>query len=181
MEWDDEVWDQRHHLLYLCRISRIYHLKRERFFDTMDSCAKAVAILGGAAALQKVMGQDILVYVLAAITCSSTFSLVFAWSKKARSHADLAKLFLELEGRIIAKGFFDEAQLGTFWSDYIKAEATETRSLGALVVLAENELAATEGRNKDIKPVNFLKRLFAQILDFDFADNSNQNKGNDKS
>ncbi|SOZ12099.1 hypothetical protein [Cupriavidus taiwanensis] len=169
MEWDDEVWASRHQLLCRCWISRIYHQKRERFFDMCDSLTKAVSVIGGTAAVAKLAGADLMVIAGGLITITSTASLVLGYAKKARTHADLARAFAELESRIVAKGVFDEAQANTYQAEILKIELNEPRSLGALVRICQNELAYAQGHPDMVKPVRWWQRAFAHVYDFDLA------------
>jgi hypothetical protein len=169
MDWDDEVWTKRYNLLYRSWISRIYHQKRERFFDICDSLTKAVAVGGGAASVAKVLTPSQLVIVAAIITFASTVSLVVGYSKKARSHADLAKAFIEIEGKIVAKGVFDDDQANAFEADILRLEMNESRSLGALVRICQNEVAMARGKTNDVQRVSFWRRVFAHLYDFDMS------------
>ncbi|MDK3025594.1 hypothetical protein QO239_23650 [Cupriavidus taiwanensis] len=169
MEWDDEVWASRHQLLCRCWISRIYHQKRERFYDMCDALTKAISVIGGTAAVSKLAGADFMVLAGAAITVTSTASLVLGYAKKARSHADLAKAFTDLEARIVGKGVFDEAQANAFQAEIVKIEIAEPRSLGALVRICQNELAFAQGHPDMVKPVRLWQRLFAHFYDFDLS------------
>src|SRR5260364_22937 len=47
MNWSGDVWEKRDHLFYRCWLSRLYHQKRERFFDVCDRLTQAVAMTGG--------------------------------------------------------------------------------------------------------------------------------------
>ncbi|GAQ30435.1 hypothetical protein K6V18_06580 [Ralstonia insidiosa] len=169
MEWDDDVWARRHELLCRCWISRIYHQKRERFFDMCDALTKAVSVIGGAAAITKLAGPDAMVVAAAAITITSTASLVLGYAKKARLHADLAKAFADLESRIVAKGVFDSAQADAFQAEIVKAEVGEPRSLGALVRICQNELAYAQGHPEMVRHVSLWQRLLAHFYDFDLS------------
>lgn len=168
-EWDEGVWARRHEFLCRCWISRIYHQKREQFFDMCDSLTKAVSILGGTVAITRLITPDQLMIVAAAITVTSTASLVFGYSKKARTHADLSKAFADLEARIVAKGVFDDAQANAFQAELVKTEIGEPRALGALVRICQNEMAYAQGHESHVKKVSLWQRLFAHVYDFDMS------------
>jgi len=167
MDWDDDVWAKRYGVLYRCWLSRIYHQKRERFFDICDNLTKAVAVIAGAASIAKIASPNQLVIVGAIITVTSTISLVVGYAKKARSHADLAKAFIDLEGKILAKGVFDEQQANAFEAEVLRLEMNEVRSLGALVRICQNEIAIARGKHQDVRRVSWTHRLCAHFLDFD--------------
>lgn len=90
------LWDKRHQVLYRVELSALYHQKRERFFEVCDKLAKAVAVIGGSAALAKIGSGYWIVYIAAAITVTSTCSLVFGFSDRARRHAELSRNFASL-------------------------------------------------------------------------------------
>ncbi len=173
MEWDDETWARRHGLLSRCWISRIYHQKRERFFDMCDALTKAVSVIGGATTITKLAGPgqgvEFMQFVAGAITVTSTASLVVGYAKKARTHADLAKAFADLESRIVAKGVFDDAQADAYQAELVKIEIGEPRSLGALVRICQNELAYAQGHPEMVKRVTWWQRTLAHFYDFDLA------------
>ncbi len=169
MNWLDDVWEKRYHVLYRCWLSRIYHQKRERFFDACDSLTKAVAVIGGATSITQIFSPKQLVITAALITVSSTISLVVGYAKKARAHADLAKAFVALEAQIVSKGVFDAPQADRFEADVLRLEMNEPRSLGALVRICQNEIATARGKVRDIQPVSWWRRLLAHVYDFDMT------------
>ncbi|RKP43979.1 hypothetical protein [Trinickia fusca] len=169
MDWDTEVWGKRYAVLYRCWLSRIYHQKRERFFDVCDNVTKAVAVVGGAASIAEIAAPNQFIVTAAAITVMSALSLVVGYAKKARSHADLAKAFTELEARVVAKGVFDEQQVNAFEAEILRLEMNESRSLGALVRICQNEIAVARGNLQDVRPVSLWRRIWAHLYDFDMS------------
>lgn len=95
-------------------MSRAYHQKRERFFDILDNATKAFSVLGATAIMPKVVVAEWQPYIAAGVAITSTLSLVLGYAKRSRAHADLAKTFVDIESRIVAKGAFDEAQAHVF-------------------------------------------------------------------
>lgn len=167
----DYLWDKRHALLYRVELSALYHQKRERFFEASDKLAKAVAILGGSAALAKTVSAEQLTLVAAAITVSSTLSLVFGFSDKARRHAELARSFKQIEADMLRKGErdFTETDLSE-WAGRIAAlEASEPPSLGNLVRICHNELAQASGQLDKRRKVGFIRWAFAHLVDLPLA------------
>lgn len=169
MDWDSEAWDTRAHTLFRCRLSRIYHQKRERFYDICDNATKAVALICGAASIAKIAQPGQLVWIGAVITVTSTLSLVVGYSRKSRSHADLAKAFIDLECKIEAKGVFDMEQACAFKAEAIRLEMSEPRTLGALVRICHNEILVAEGKERDVRPVSVWQRVWAHFYDFDMS------------
>ncbi len=91
------------------------------------------------------------------------------YAQKARAHADLAKAFIALEAQIVSKGVFDVPQADLFEADVLRLEMNEPRSLGALVRICQNEIAAARGKVQDIQPVPGWKRWLAHVYDFDMT------------
>lgn len=166
---NDKVRNKRYDLLYRCVLSRIYHQKRERFFDMCDGLTKVIALVGGAASIAKVASTEQLSIVGAVITLSSALSLVAGYAKRARTHADLAKAFGDLEARIVAEGSLTDERINQCQAELLRIEMGEPRTLGALVRICQNEIAAARGKQQDIRHVNLWQRLFAHLYDFDMA------------
>lgn len=164
-------WEQRHAVLYRVELSALYHQKRERFFEACDKLAKAVAVIGGSAALAKIGGADAMQYIAAAITITSTFSLVFGLSDRARRHADLARNFRVLESEIIAKGErdFTEEDISAWAAKERMLETTEPPALGNLVRICQNELAIAKNQADSVRSVGFFRYLLAHLIDLPLA------------
>lgn len=161
------LWDRRHGLLYRVQLSVLYHQKRERYFDACDKIAKAIAIIGGSAALSRMGGPDLILYVAAVITITSTLSLVFGFSDRSKRHSELARSFRQLEAEICGKGErdFTEADLNAWTAKERTLEGSEPPALGALVILCQNELAMAQGQQDKIVRISWLRRTLAHVLD----------------
>ena len=166
---DDQTADKRHQLIWRVQLSVMYHLKRERFLDGMDRGAKAVSALGGAAAFAFLKSNnDYGQWITGVIAITSALSLVYSPSTKARKHADLARDFKLLEADILGKGdAITSAELAVFESKFVRIEATEPATLGALVTQCHNELSAATGQREHITPLPLLQRAFKNWFDFD--------------
>lgn len=165
----DQTADKLHDLLWRVRLSALYHLKRERFLDGMDRSAKVVSALGGATAFAFLKSNhDYGLWATGFIAITSALSLVYSPSTKARKHADLAKDFKLLEADILGKGDgITWLDLAAFEGRYVRIEASEPASLGALVTQCHNELAAAMGQNDHITPLPLIDRLFKNWVDID--------------
>jgi hypothetical protein len=161
------LWKRRHSIVYRARLSSLYHRRRERFFELCDRWIKAIAVIGGASTMAKVLDQDALVLTGAIITVSSAIGLVFGLSERARRHAELAADFKKLEAAIVAAGetTFTEAQLAEWESQAVMLESKEPQTLGALVVICQNEIATAENHPDTIVPLKLHQRLLAQWID----------------
>ena len=169
MEWDEDVWKDAYALVYRCWLSRIYHLKRERFFDLCDSLTKTLALIAGAASIAKIFNPDQLLIFGVLITITSALSLVVGYAKKARCHADFAKTFIVTEAKIVEAGVLSREQVDALHAEVIRLEMNEPRTLGALVRICQNEIAVARGNKQDIRPVPFFKRLLAHFYDWELA------------
>lgn len=167
----DYLWDRRHAVRYRLELSALYHQKRERFFEAADKLAKAVAILGGSAAIAHTLTPEALTYVAAAITVTSTCSLVFGLSDKARRHAELARSFKQIESDMLRKGErdFGENDLAEWSARVAVLEAAEPPTLGNLVRICQNELARAGGQAEKMKRVGFVRGALAHFFDLPMA------------
>lgn len=165
---NDRAWNRRHDALYRAQLSTLYHQKRERFFDTFDKIAKAVAIVGGSAALAKFASPEMVQCIALAIASSSALSLVFGFSDRSKKHAELSRNFKLVEADILSKGEHDftEADVYAWESKERLIETGEPAALGALVIICQNELAIAADQRDKVAPIPIRMRLFAHILDF---------------
>lgn len=164
-EWK-HVWERRNEILYRIELSVCYHRKRERYFDFLDKGAKAVAVIGGSAAFANLGGKhDWLQLSAAAVTITSTLSLVMAFSEKARRHAELASRFSMLASSVVAKGDrnFVESDLNDWASRTREIEAAEPPTLGTLIQICEYELHTARGQYYKLPSI--WKRAFAHLVD----------------
>lgn len=153
------------------RISVRYHQRGTRFFDTVDSWTKAISVLAGTAAVtilwQSVLNETLLLWVAAVITLLNTFSLVFGFSAKARLHADLVRRYLELESAVVGTVNPTTEFLASIDGKIRLIEAEEPPTLGALVTIAQNEIARQDGDESSIVPVGRFRWLLAHFIDFE--------------
>ena len=98
------LWEKRNRTVYKAELSALYHQKRERFFELCDKLGKAISIIGGSAAVWNVTNKDFIPWIAIAITVSSTMSLVFGFSERARRHADLSRRYKTIITAIVAIG-----------------------------------------------------------------------------
>ncbi len=163
----DFLWNTRHDVLYRVQLAVLYHQKRERYFDGCDKIAKAIAIIGGSAALSRIGASDLMPYVAATITVTSTLSLVFGFSDRSKRHSELARSFRQLESEIVGKGErdFTEPDVSAWGAKTRALETSEPPALGALVIVCQNELAIAQGQRDRIVPLSWPRRALAQLLD----------------
>lgn len=164
----DELWPRRYMALYRVELAVLYHQKRERFFELCDKWAKAVAVIGGSAVMSKVAAAESFVWIAAAITVTSTLSLVFGFSDRSKRHSELARNFRQLEAEMVAvvEPDLSESVLCRWEEKTRQLESQEPPALGGLVVLCQNELAAAASQPDKIIPMTWWQRRFAHFFDF---------------
>lgn len=151
--------------LYRIEYSIRYHQRRESFFDWWDKFAKAIAVLGGAATVVSVVHVDaIRLAIAAAITVTSTLSLVFGFSQKARQHFDLRKRYGQLEAEVLESDIVDSVLLSKWNGKIALIEADEPPPLAALVQISQNDVTRSRGQHDHIHPVGFWRSAFANIF-----------------
>jgi hypothetical protein len=162
------LWEKRHTILYRTELSTLYHQKRERFFSVCDKLGSAVGVIGGSAALASLSDPALLAKIALAITVISSLALVIGFSDRARRHADFAKDFRLLEAAIISAGErdFTEQDVVSWETKSRTLESGEPASLGALVVLCQNELARAQGHGDKATHLTFMQKMFAHWFDF---------------
>lgn len=166
---EDYLWKKRDEILYRAELSCIYHQKRERFFELLDKCGKAISVIGGSAALAKFAGQDIVTVAAALITCTSALSLVFSFSDRSKKHAEFSRNYKALLAEIAATGErdFAESDLSKWESRILTIEGGEPPALTALVVICENQIKMARNDKDSLTKLNWWQRLMAHFWDFE--------------
>lgn len=162
------LWAERWNVVHRLRLSALYHQKRERFFDTLDRLIKAFAVIGGAAAVsQLVAAPEAKLWVAAAVSISSTVSLVFALAQKARRHGELARDFTKLLARLEEAGPYPaHEKLDKFTSELLMLEASEPAAMSALVRHCENQICMSMGHDDRVIPLTLPQSLLMHVWDF---------------
>ena len=173
--------DKRYDLLFRLAFSARYHQRRESFYEFWDKFAKAIAVIGGAAAISTLLDRwhpDIKTWIAAVITFTSTLSLVFGLSQKARLHLELRRRYGLLESRLISLADGDMESLKKIESEISLIESDEPPILATLVQLCQNEVARAWDRPDHIHNVQLLKRLFANFFDLEASGRLNTRSPN---
>ena len=166
-EWSDSNWELRHEIIQKCRISALYHRKRERFFALCDKLSVSLSLIAGASATTDLLGTADAKAIAGAVVVLVTMpSIVFSWTDKARSHAVLASKFIALEADIEGSGVLDEQALSKFKEQALKLDMEEPPQLSALTRICQNELSFASGNTSNMTEISFLKRKFAHFFDF---------------
>lgn len=166
-EWSDRNWELRHEIIQKCRISSLYHRKRERFFALCDKLSVSLSLIAGASATTDLLVTAEAKAIAGALVVLFTMpSIVFAWTDKARLHGLLASKFIALEADIEGAGVLEEAALQRFKERALKLDMEEPAQLSALTRICQNELSFASGNTRNMTKISFLKRKFAHFFDF---------------
>lgn len=155
-ETTDDPWTKRHALMYRSQLSTHYHRRRERFFSVLDRLTKAIAVIGGSAAMLRLTGggqTDVAVIAGAVVASTSLLGLVFGYGDLARRHADMAARFKALEASYVKRGNLAWPDLDEMESELLEIERAEPPTLRTLIVVIQNEMAIAEGQPSKVKPV----------------------------
>ena len=87
------LWKIRQRTHYRSELSKLYHPKREKFFDATDRLGKFVTVVAGAAAVATLVGDQWRAGLVAIASLAGALALVFGIAKRARRHADLAQQY----------------------------------------------------------------------------------------
>ena len=141
MEWENDLWDAREHLIEEAQVNHLYHRKRERLFASLDRWSKALALIfGSAAATDLMMTADAKAAAGLIVALASLPAIVFTWSDKARLHSELAADYAHIEADLESAGVLNDEGLSQFRSKLIRARAKEPPELAALLLSCQNEL-----------------------------------------
>lgn len=169
---------RRHEVSYRLRLSIRYHQRRTRFFDLWDKWIKVLIVLAGTSAFATLtigtFDASIAKWMSAVIAVMGILNLVFAFSEKARNHADLVRRYSELEAELAAMRVPTKSGLLDINRRIRLIEAGEPPTLGALVVLCQNEIAMQEGYERQVTPLRWYYRAFAHFADFQAPSCQNQ-------
>lgn len=163
------LWELRHRTLYRAELSKLYHRKREKFFDAADRLGKFVTVVAGAAAVATLVGNEWRAVLAAIASLAGALSLVFGISERARRHSELANQHGMVVAEIIAAGErdFTEDDLKRWGTKLAQIEAGEPRTLAALTRQCQNDLAIAMDKPDSFFPLKLYERMFLHICSFD--------------
>jgi len=174
----DHCWSRRSSLAYKVRLSIIYHLARERFFDQVDKVISIVtALFATSAAASLMASHDDAAKIAAFVTAAlSLVPLVFNPAAAAKRHGELAAGFRKLRA--------DFERAGEHWSPstcdemaakLIEIEVSEPATLHALVAHCQNQLNL--GADGPIVHLTWAQRNLMHLFSFDAAILATQKPG----
>lgn len=159
MSWGDEEWNERHRLVEIVQMNCLYHRRQERFLAGLDRWSRALALIaGGAAASALLVGDTAKAWAGFAVACVTLPSLVFAWSDRARLHAELAAEYTHLEADIEAAGILTWAQIDAYKARMVTIGAKEPPEMASLLVSCQNELAIAANQPGKVRPLDWKRR-----------------------
>ncbi len=165
-QWTDENWDRYFEMNYRCRLSTLYHRKRERFFSLCDKWSTAITLIAGSAAFSRFVTEEFVALSVGLIVvAASSLKLVMGWSDQARVHAVMAQKFIQFEASMVAAGPMEAPKLEQFKSELIALDADEPPALSALVRQCHNELDRALGKANPENSLGFRERLFCHLFD----------------
>lgn len=149
----------------------LYHLKRERFFDTVDKwCSMLTAAAAAATAVGVVLKKSDSVDVTAAAVTAvlSLIPLVYNPADKARRHGQAAAEFRRLLADCERKGeHWEQGDCDSFAGRVVELEATEPAPLSALVIDCQNQLAIARGQPGNRVDLTWWESVWKHWWDFD--------------
>jgi hypothetical protein len=164
---DAHNWKRRCDLIYQARLSALYHIKRERFFDTIDKFCSAVTTVAATAAvgalLQRSAGYDLAAAILTAVL--SMVPLVFNPAQKARHHGQLAGDFRRVLADCERVGqHWETARCDEFAARVMDLQTSEPAPLAALVADCQNQLAIASG-NRPVADMRLRHHMLKHWID----------------
>lgn len=162
-----QLWQQRCNLLFHLAVSYSYHRRRQRFFDLLDKGTKAATVLLGATLLGEPVRQH-LPWVAGAISGLGLLSLVFGYGERKQCHKELAEQFMALRATVESQDVeaAGPERLAAWSADFTRLNAKEPPALYALVTLCHNEQTLALGRQENLQPLAWHRRLLASWISF---------------
>lgn len=165
-QWTDQNWSERFGVVYKCRVSTIYHRKRERFFSLLDKLSSAFALVAGAGAMTDFLPSASAKAIAGAIVAAVTLpGIVFGWADKSRAHALLAAKFVNLEADIEGAGVLEAQALDKLKEQALLIEMEEPPQLSCLTRICQNEIAFATNEPSSMTDIPWWKHWLAHFLD----------------
>lgn len=166
----DHCWDRRTRLTYKVRLSIVYHLARERFFDQVDKVVSIVTALSATSAAASLLAShDDAAKVTAFFTAAlSLVPLVFNPAAASKRHGELAASFRKLRAEFERAGeHWSASACDEMAAKLIEIEVTEPATLHALLAHCQNQLNL--GDNGPIVHLTWLQHRLMHFVSFDAA------------
>jgi len=164
------LWDRRCKAVYRVRLSVLYHLKRERFFDSVDKWCSVITAVAATASVGVLLKrvEEVDVWVAAFTAILSLVPVIFNPAEKARRHGQGAAEFRRLLAEFERTGeHWTQQQCDHFAGRVIELEATEPAPLSALVIDCQNQLAIASGEPDNRVELTWWEGMLKHWWDFD--------------
>ena len=163
---ENDRWD----LLFSVRRSVRYHIRRERWYDTIHKRGTfIVAVFTSATFTSLLVKLDpTLIAVLSAVPALiCAFELVYGTSKAARQHNDLARDYISLEKDMVVAGETPpESDVRAWQARRLEIEAHEPPVRRVLDAICHDELITALGiKDSERSNVGWWQRWCANIMD----------------
>lgn len=161
------LWQRRHRTIHRCRVSALYHLKRERFFDSIDKLTSAVTAITATAAVGALLKSSANwdLWASAATAALSLIPLVFNPAASARHHGQLAAEYRRLLAECALSGErWAEHRCDQMAGRVLEIEAGEPAPLAALLADCENQIAIASGSGP-VARLRWYERMLKHWLD----------------
>lgn len=157
----EELWKERWHLLFKAKLGRIYHRKRQWFYDRYDQTIQATSILAGIGIASGKTLNDFAPAIGFVIIALSVVGLVFNYSERKLLHRDLSNTCAELAETIELTRYEDLSQdcLEAWKKAHISIDRREPEPLSTLLEFCEWQILRSEGHHDQVPKPNFLRRL----------------------
>lgn len=167
---DEHNWNRRFTTIYRLRLSVLYHLSRERYFDRWDKLISMMTAVTATAAVGALIkkGSDVELWAAGTTAVLSLIPLVLNPAERARKSAQLVSEFRRLlaEGERLGERW-TEGQCDQFASRVVEIESTEPALLAALTAFCQNQLNVASGTPELRVPLHFYERWLMHWVNFD--------------
>lgn len=166
----EHCWNRRTSLIYKVRLSIVYHLARERFFDQVDKVVSILTALSATSAAASLLASSAVAGEIAALITAvlSLIPLVFNPATAAKRHSELAASFRKLRAEFERAGeHWSAVTCDEMAAKLIEIEVTEPATLHALVAHSQNQLNICDGG--PIVHLTWAQRQLMHFVSFDAA------------
>ena len=158
--------EKRSAALFGVRRSVRYHMHRQAFFDRANDIGSFLVVLLSSGAVFALMGDSKVGPGICALFAAaiSAFNLVFAPSRMARKHNDLARRFIVLEQKAL-QADFDYISLA---NERLDIESNEPSIYRVVDTICHNELLRSMDKEDSMIQIPFFMRITGHFTDWGF-------------
>lgn len=166
---EDRLVERRRQILYKIRLSSLYHLKEQRFYDLADAWVSAFLLVFATGTFTAIIKESSRFEQCIAGTTAilAVLQMVFRPGAHARDHGAAAAEFRRLRAEAEGLGEeWSEEQCNRLTSRTVELEAAEPSSKAALVAACQNELALGMDSPALLK-LSWWERKLMHLVSFD--------------